>query len=150
MIPFRLVAAAACLLGTAVLGVLAHELSHAVVLRLGGVGCRLSLLPGREAARGYMAGLRGPLARVTPTTMPEGLPPWRLRAAAMAPLTLALPFGLVLVGTVPDPFAGGAPSVQAAALAWLGCSLPSPRDFSLLFYPEAAMASERPAASIDD
>jgi len=145
-----LVPAAVCLVVAAAVGVITHELAHALALRLGGVPCRVTVLPKRGDTGRYRLGVRGPLARVTPTRVPADLPPWRLRVAAMAPLCLATPLALSLVGILPDPFAGGSLALQAATIAWLGCAIPSPRDFSLLWYPEAAIATRGRAMSTGD
>ena len=55
--------------------------------------------------------------------------------------TLVVPFALVPLGVVPDPFALGNPVVAAAAIGWAGCALPSPQDFALVWYPERALAA---------
>lgn len=141
MVSLPTLSAVAGLLGAAVLGVTAHELSHAVVLRMAGVRCRVAVLPGASRSGGFSLGARGPLAQVTPVSVPDDVSPRMLRAAAMAPLWLAGPFVLVVAGAVP----GGAPgpAIELAAVAWLGCSIPSPQDFSLLWYPERAVAAHR-------
>jgi hypothetical protein len=136
-----LLSAGLVLVGTAVVGIVVHELSHAIALRLAGVSYRLELLPGRSESSGIVRTLGGPLARVRPTSLPEDLSPWHVRLAALMPLSLAVPVGLVLTGVIPDPFALGDPVFQAATIAWLGCALPSPRDFSLLWYPRQAIAT---------
>lgn len=141
MLPLPTLSAVAGLLGAAVVGVTAHELSHAAVLRVAGVRCRIRVLPGAKRSSAVSLGASGPLAQVTPVSVPDDVSPWTLRAAAMAPLWLAAPFVLVAVGAVP----GGAPglTVQLAAVALLGCSIPSPQDFSLLWYPEQSLAAHR-------
>lgn len=133
--------AVAGLLGAAVLGVTAHELSHAAILRMAGVRCTVTVLPGVGRSSGVSLSARGPLAQVTPVSIPDDVSPWTLRAAAMAPLWLAGPFVLVMAGAVPGGASG--PVVELAAVAWLGCSIPSPQDFSLLWYPENALAAHR-------
>lgn len=140
MLPLSLASAGVVLVGTAVIGVVAHELSHALGLRMAGVPCRVEFLPGRGESGNFRTGLRGPLARVTPTRVPDDLPPWRLRVTAMMPLCLAVPVGFAFAGVVPDPFAVGDRAIELAVIAWLGCSVPSPRDFSILWYPERAIA----------
>lgn len=141
MIPPPVVSAGIVFLGTLVVGIALHELSHAVALRLTGVPCTVEVLPARDGPGVFRTSLRSPVARVTPTEVPEDLPSWQLRAAAMMPLSLAVPFALVVVGVVPDPFAVGDLSLELATIAWLGCALPSPGDFSLLWYPDRAMAA---------
>ncbi len=56
------------------------------------------------------------------------------------PFCLILPLLLIFVGVLPDPFASGALSPKLALIVWLGCSLPSPEDFSVVWYPERAIA----------
>jgi hypothetical protein len=136
-----LISAGVVLVGTAVVGIVVHELSHAIALRLAGVSYRLEFLPERSDSAGVLPNLRGPLARVRPTSLPDDLSPWHVRLAALMPLSLAVPIGLVVTGVIPDPFALGDPVLQAATIAWLGCALPSPRDFSLLWYPREAIAN---------
>jgi hypothetical protein len=77
---------------------------------------------------------------VTPREIPEELSPTWLRVAALAPLTLALPPLLVLAGVLPDPLRSGDVLLAAATVAWFGCALPSPQDFSLFWYPRRAVA----------
>lgn len=131
--------AAALLVGTAVVGVVAHELSHALALRLAGVSYTVELLPGREDRGNLSAGIGSPLARVRPTRLPDDLSPWSIRGAALMPFVLSAPLGLVLAGVVPDPFAAGALVPQLALVIWIGCSIPSPQDFSVAWYPRRAM-----------
>ncbi|PSP36871.1 hypothetical protein BRC66_07920 [Halobacteriales archaeon QH_2_66_30] len=47
---------------------------------------------------------------------------------------------MVPAGVLPDPLAGPAP-VVAATVAWLGCALPSPRDFSLFWGADQVVAN---------
>jgi hypothetical protein len=69
-----------------------------------------------------------------------------VRVAALMPFALATPFLLVTLGVVPDPFATRDPVAVAAAVGWLACTLPSPRDFSVAFYADSAAAvPEAPA-----
>lgn len=129
-------------------GITAHELSHALALTVAGVRYRVRIRPDR--ARGQLgASLPGAWVTVTPTAVPEGVAPWHLRVAAMMPLCLAVPATLVLAGLVPDPVAGGGLPVRLAAVGWLGCALPSPRDFSLLWYPGRALARSDAAPATD-
>lgn len=143
MASLEIVWAGLVLLGTAVVGVVAHELSHAVGLQFAGVGCRMELLPERDGASRFRTSLLGPIATVTPTRIPNDVSRWHLRGAALAPLSLALPLGLVAAGVLPGPPVLDELSLQLAAIAWLGCSLPSPRDFSIAWYPERAIDVHR-------
>lgn len=141
MLSLPLIFAVVVFVGTLVIGIILHELSHALALRLSGVPYTIEYLPNRDGAGEARTSLRTPVARVTPTGVPDDLSSWQLRAAAMMPLSLAVPFGLVLIGVVPDPFAVGDLALELATIAWLGCSIPSPGDFSLLWYPDRAIAA---------
>jgi hypothetical protein len=125
--------------GTLILGILLHELSHALALQILGVPYTIEFLPGHKGTGGFRTSVRASVARVTPTGIPDDLSSWQLRAAAMMPLCLIAPFGLVLLGIVPDPFTVDNLFLELATIAWFGCSVPSPQDFSLLWYPERAM-----------
>lgn len=146
MLPSTVVEAlwvSAALVGAVCVGTTVHELSHALALTASGVPCQVTIRPDRDESAVLGANLPGAWATVTPTAIPDDFAPWRLRTAAMMPLCLATPFVLVLLGVVPDPFATGNHPLQAAAIGWLGCALPSPRDFSLLWYPGQALAERR-------
>lgn len=141
MFSLPLISAGIVFVGTLIIGILLHELSHALALRLTGVPYRIEFLPDYNRAGEFRMGVRTQVARVTPMGGPDDLSSWHLRAAAMMPLCLVVPFGLVLIGVVPDPFAVGNLSLELATIAWLACSVPSPGDFSLLLYPERAIAA---------
>lgn len=130
MLSFSLVAAAVVLAGAVGVGVAAHELLHAAVLRAAGVPVVVRLRPGESGT-----GVSGSLASVRMERVPPGVAPWQLRLAALAPLALAFPFGAVVAGVVPDPIAGDL-FVQLALVGWLACALPSPDDFSIVFHAE--------------
>jgi len=67
----------------------------------------------------------------------------------MTPLSLAIPVALVSLGVVPNPFATGDLDFQLVTIAWLGCSIPSPADFSVLWYPKRALQNaELPADAL--
>lgn len=137
MEPVELMASVAVLAVAIAAGTVAHELSHALMLRALGVTCDIQWLPGAEADG--LVNIGGSLATVTPRAVPRDLAPWRLRVAALMPLTLALPIPLVLVGLLPDPLAVDDPLVAAAAVGWLACGIPSPQDFSLVWHAEEAI-----------
>lgn len=137
---FAHVYAAVLLAGTAVVGVAAHELSHAVALRMAGVSCTIEVLPTRDDASQVSTGIYGPLARVRPKRPEDGIPSRSLRVAALMPFCLALPLVLMFVGVLPDPFAADIVGPKLALIVWLGCAIPSPQDFSLAWYPERALA----------
>lgn len=136
MDPLSVVAGGVVLGGTVAAGVVGHELSHALGLWLAGVPCRVEWLPGRRGAT-LRERLRGPPARVTPTRLPDDLAPWRLRVAAMMPLCLVVPVVAAVAWGI-DPLAAGPRPLALATVAWVGCALPSPRDFSVLWYPDRA------------
>lgn len=131
--------AAFILFVTVVVGVVAHELSHALALRIAGVSFAVDFRPDRADARGFEALGRTPLARVTPTELSADVSPWHLRVASMMPFSLLVPIGFVVLGVVSNPFANGDLLLELVVIAWLGCSIPSPADFSLLWYPERAL-----------
>ncbi|OAQ52544.1 hypothetical protein HTG_13045 [Natrinema mahii] len=110
-------------------GLVAHEWSHAAVLRLARVEYAVSYFPGRADGLLALVTTR-PWAAVHPR--PTGTePPWALRLAALAPALLAVPvFGLGLTGHL----TAETPVVAAAAIGWLACALPSPQDFSVAFH----------------
>jgi hypothetical protein len=51
-----------------------------------------------------------------------------------------MPLVLVPLGVVPDPFETQNPYLLAATLGWTACAIPSPQDFSLVWYAERAVA----------
>lgn len=134
-----LLGAAAVLVTTICVGTVAHELTHAMALRALGIPYDLTWLPGHESPGRLGAGISKTWATVTPMSIPTGVPPNGLRLAAVAPLVLATPLLLVLVGVLPDPVESGDLLLVAATVAWFGCALPSPQDFSMFWYPERAM-----------
>lgn len=123
-------------LATVAVGTVAHELSHAVGLRALGVPYDVEWLPATDRSGLSGVVLYASLARVTPRAIPPGVSPLGLRLAAVAPLALATPAALVLLGVLPDPVASGDVLLAAAAVAWLGCALPSPQDFSVFWHAD--------------
>ncbi|WP_135821045.1 hypothetical protein [Halostella litorea] len=136
-----LVAATVALCLAVGVGTVAHEGCHAAVLSLGGVPYDVEWLPARDGATLLRAGALGTWAAVTPRRLPDDTSPWLLRVAALSPLALAAPVALVAAGALPDPTAAGEPALVAATLGWFACALPSPRDFSLVWYAERAIAA---------
>lgn len=139
MTPIDLAFAVGAFLLAASVGVVVHEFAHAAVLRTFGIPHRMEWLPRGDDRASLGAVAAGAFARVTPLALPADCPPWRLRLAAMAPLSLLAPFALVGAGVVADPFAAGNPMVRMVALGWLACAVPSPGDFSLLFHAAEAI-----------
>ena len=83
----ELLGAALALLGTLGLGMVAHELAHALVLSALGVPYDINWFPGRTSDP-LDLGLLGALATVTPRRIPRGVPTWGLRLSAVAPLAV--------------------------------------------------------------
>jgi hypothetical protein len=129
------------LLWTFVMGVLLHELSHIIMWRLAGVSCTVKILPSRDDTDQLSSGIGTALAKVRPTTPPRNISPWYIRSAALMPLCLASPLVLIFFGVIPNPFLSGDLGPKLALIIWLGCSIPSPQDFSLAWYPEKALAA---------
>jgi hypothetical protein len=142
-----LLGAGVVLFATVVVGTVVHELSHAAALRAFSVPHEIEWLPLRADVGSLRASLTGEWARVEPLDLPPGLSPWVLRVAALMPLLLATPLALVPLGVLPDPFESDNPHLIAATLGWTACALPSPQDFSLVWYAEQMIALE---ASVDD
>lgn len=135
------VVVAGCALALAVVGgLVAHEWSHALVFRLTGVEYELSYLPDRtDGFVGLLASC--PWAAVRP--QPTGTEPaWLFRLAALAPFCLAVPvFGLGIGGYL----TAETPIVAVTAIGWLACSIPSPQDFSVVFYADRILKTETAA-----
>ncbi|WP_436910338.1 hypothetical protein [Halosimplex marinum] len=147
MTPIETAAAVAVLALAVSLGLVAHELAHAAVLRAAGVAYRIDWFPGDDT--GVLgAGLRGRWAAVRPRATAE-TPAWVLRCSAVMPLALAAPLALVPFGFVPDPFAGEGVA-RFAAVGWMACALPSPQDFSVLWYADAAVAEATDTSATDE
>jgi hypothetical protein len=53
---------------------------------------------------------------------------------AIAPVVLTVPVIFMGLGILPSALAGGTILYLTTTLAWLGCALPSPQDFSLFWY----------------
>lgn len=103
----------------------------------------VNVLPNRGDAGQLSVSMRDPLVSVELTRLPDEVSPWFLRGAALMPLCLALPLVLIPFGVLPDPFVSGELGPRLALVAWIGCSIPSPQDFSLAWYPEEALANAR-------
>lgn len=139
MLPFELLGTGFVLLLTLSLGLIAHELMHALVLHSFGISYDIRWFPGRGGGGSRLdCGLFGTWATVTPRLLPQDVPTWSLQLSAIAPLVLAAPFGLVFLGILPDPLHSNI-FVTAATIAWLGAALPSPQDFSLFWHADSAI-----------
>ncbi|MFC7141917.1 hypothetical protein ACFQMA_19030 [Halosimplex aquaticum] len=136
MTPIEILAALVALASAVSIGLVAHELAHAAVLRAAGVPHVIDWFPGSDGGL-LQAGLRGEWAAVRPRPGAE-TPAWLLRVSAMMPLALVAPLALVPVGVVADPFASEGVA-RFAVLGWMACALPSPQDFSVLWYADRAV-----------
>ena len=123
-------------------GTVAHELAHAAVLRAFGVSYEIEWLPDRNSQTVYNVGLGGTWATVTPRSIPRKMPAWVLRLSAIAPLVLATPLLIAVVGVVPNPLDTENLVHVVFTVTWLGFALPSPRDFSLFWYAGRAIETE--------
>ncbi|ELZ03680.1 hypothetical protein [Natrialba aegyptia] len=137
--------AGVALVVTVVLGLVAHEWTHALVLWGSRIEFTISYLPGRtDGITGVLASC--PWAVVRPR--PNGTePPWVLRVAALAPLALALPIFVFGFGVAPAPVAlVDSPVGTAIAIGWLACAIPSPQDFSAAFYAHRVLETKASTA----
>lgn len=133
------------LLVTVAVGVTVHELLHAVVLRSAGVDCSFDVLPADEDRSGFASLATGAVATVGIESVPSACSPWRLRLAALAPLVMLVPVvayaALLLGGQVTETRLG-----SIVLIAWMACALPSPADFSIVWYPEETRKQAQDAA----
>ncbi|MFC7238032.1 hypothetical protein ACFQS4_07330 [Saliphagus sp. GCM10025317] len=126
---------------TVLLGLVAHEWAHALVLRLAGIDYDVVYFPDRRD--GVLAALAScPWAAVHPRPTGDE-PPWQLRTAAMIPFVLAVP-ALVLATAFPSSH----PAVAAVLVGWLACSIPSPQDFSVAFYAHRVLEETAESATV--
>lgn len=117
-------------------GTVAHELAHATVLRALDIPYELEWFPDSDGQANLNGGLLGAWATVTPQSLSRDVPAWGLQLSAIAPLALTAPVFLMIVGVIPDPLASGNVIYVTLVLAWLGCALPSPQDFSLFWHAD--------------
>ena len=117
-------------------GLVVHEWSHALVLRLANVEYSLEYFPDRSGGVTALASTRWAVVRPRPTGRE---PAWVLRVAALMPLSLAVPvFGFGAGGYL----SGDDLVVTLAAIGWLACAIPSPQDFSVAFYAHRILAEQ--------
>lgn len=141
------VIAAGCALALAVTaGLVVHEWSHALALRLAGVEYTIEYFPDRTS--GVIGALAScPWAQVCPR--PTGRePPLVLRLAALMPVTLVLP--IFVLGAIP-PLPTDHAVMTAIVVGWLACAIPSPQDFSVAFYAHRVLEqieSDDPASAL--
>lgn len=144
-----LVGAGIVLIGTAVVGLIAHELAHALALYSLGVPFEIQWFPCEGHSTHSAGRLSGTWASVTPSQIPATVPTWGLQIAALAPLALTLPLLLVAAGS-PLPFSTDNPYIAAITVAWLACSLPSPQDFSVFWHADGALAALRDGPIVEE
>lgn len=144
MNPVEIAGIGVVLFAAVVAGTVAHELSHAAVLRAFAVPYEIEWLPARSHAGTLRASLVGGWASVRPRRLSRDCPAWGLRVAALAPFVMATPLVLVLSGVLPDPARAGNQYLTAAMIGWLACAVPSPQDFSLFWYAERALVQGVP------
>lgn len=137
MIGTDVVLAGVALVGTVAAGLVAHELAHALVLRLARIEYTVTYAPGR--ADGVVGLLTScPWAVVDPHPSATDSP-HTLRLAALAPIVLAIPvFAVGIAGLGPAE----SPVLTAIGIGWLACAIPSPQDFSVVFHAHRALAAE--------
>lgn len=129
----HLLALGSLLVVTLALGVCVHELLHLVPLSFTDAEYTISVLPdaGESALQNAVT---GGLVRVEIAHVPDATPDWVLRVAALLPVLLALPLALVLAGLLPNPVTAGDHAGTVALVALTGCGLPSPADWSVVWY----------------
>lgn len=108
-----MVVAGGVLLLTVGVGILVHELSHAAVLSLFGIGCEVRIGPfGTEPTPANRTST-GAWATVTPREMPADTSPWVVRGSSMAPLVLTVPLVAIALGATRDPVGVDSPLLTA-------------------------------------
>lgn len=146
MIGLNVVGAGFALVLAVGLGLVVHEWSHAVVLRLARIDYTVSYLPNRSSGPlGLLASCPWAVVEPAPTDRDSA---WVLRVAALAPLLLAVP---VLVVGATGNLTAETPILAATAIGWLACSIPSPQDFSVAFYAHRVLenaTAETPTATV--
>lgn len=132
----HLIGAVSALLLTLGIGTVAHELTHATVLRALGIPYELEWFPRHNGKATLNTGVLGVWATVTPQSLSEDVPTWGLQLSALAPLMLTLPVLLMFAGLLPDPLESGSIPYVVVTITWLGCAIPSPQDFSLFWHAD--------------
>lgn len=91
----------------------------------------------------------GKLAAVTPQALPNHRAPLRLKIASMMPFTLLFPLAGIPLGVLPDPFVTENLALQVALIGWMACAIPSPQDFSVLWYARRVVRNQQNEAEED-
>lgn len=133
MISYQPLLAGLVLFSVVSVGIVLHELLHGIFLRAAGVSFDIRWFHGDTSGR-FRALFFGTWASVSMRSIPNGLSPWKIRAASLSPLLLTAPLVGITAGAIPDPFAGDNLVLQLAVIGWLACAIPSPADFSLFWY----------------
>ena len=128
----------ALFLGTLAVGICVHELLHLVPLHFTDASYTVTVLPNDVATAAGRPKLQNVLSsslvRVEVTHVPPTTPEWVVRAAALLPLALALPFGLVAAGVLGNPIATGDQAATVVLVAATACGLLSPADWSVVWH----------------
>ncbi|WP_435178970.1 hypothetical protein [Halorussus sp. AFM4] len=128
----------ALFLATLAVGICVHELLHLIPLHFADASYSVTVLPTDAASAAGRPRLQnvlsGSLVRVEVTHVPQSTPEWVVRAAALLPLALALPFGLVAAGVLANPIAAGDHAGTAVLVAATACGLLSPADWSVVWH----------------
>lgn len=146
----ELIGAGIVLLVTLRVGMVAHELTHAIVLKTIGVPYDVEWRSHGTEDGVFGVDVYRAWASVTPRSVPTGVSPWGFRLAAIAPFVLATPGVLILVGVLPDPVAAGNTYLTAATLGWFGFALPSPQDFSWFWHADSLVGDLPQTPSTDN
>lgn len=145
MTPSELFTAVVILLASGTIGIVAHEFAHAVALRIFGISFRIDWFP--DSRDDGLLGMifLGKLAAVTPQRFPQEDAALGLRVASMMPLILLLPLAGIPLGILPAPVLAESLYLKVALIGWLACALPSPQDFSVLWYAPRVVAKRQRA-----
>lgn len=122
------------------IGLVAHELSHAIALKWFRIPHEIEWLPDRLSS-GLSLGFGGRLAVVSYHRVPSDLAPWKLRLSSLMPLLLTIPVIGVAVAGGAGLVVSEAPYLELAIIGWLACAIPSPADFAIFWHPQQSIAA---------
>ena len=120
-------------------GIIAHELSHSIALRVFGIDHDVQWLSDRSGRGVFRAGIRGRWAHVDLRDLTNDVAPWKLRVAALMPLLLIVPLLTIPAGLIVDPFQTGNLVLVLGIVGWMACAIPSPADFAIFWHPHDAL-----------
>lgn len=146
----ELLGAGIVLLGTIVIGLILHELAHAIILHILGVPYEIRWFPERQQSRHILGRRDEAWASVAPCQIPAWAPTWGIQLSAIAPLLLTVPFLLIVVGVHPNSSVANSPYFLAWAAGWLGCALPSPQDFSVFWHADTVISNHDGSPATND